>query len=248
MALSTQTPLVRYLESPHPYRPLHIDLPLRMLGTISAPGDCPLLDAPAEQDKVETALRSPIEEGLIRVHWLTDLSLRALQRELDRAQRAGQPYHVWHHIGHGAWDERAGAGTLLLCGPDGRSQAVGGFELGALFGDHPSLRLALLNACEGARSDRQDALGSVAAALVERRVPAVIGMQFEISDQAALAFAEGFYEALVDGAPVDVAVTGGRRAVFSLPNWVEWATPVLYMRAADGVYLLNNLGTLCGNP
>ncbi|MCG8423634.1 MAG: CHAT domain-containing protein [Proteobacteria bacterium] len=65
--------------------------------------------------------------------------------------------------------------------------------------------------------------------------PAVIAMQFEITDKAALAFADELYPALVDGLPVDAAVAEARTAIYTLPSDIEWGTPVLYMRAADGV-------------
>src|SRR5262249_52094338 len=74
----------------------------------------------------------------------------------------------------------------------------------------------------------------VSAALVERGISAVIGMQFEITDSAATVFSGEFYAALVDGLPVDSALTEARRAVFFQPNWSEWATPVLFMRVSDG--------------
>ncbi len=235
VALSAQTPLVRYLSLPQPDRPLRLATPLRMLATISLPEGTPPLDVQAERTHVEDALKGLREAGRIELHWLEDLSLRALQREMDGAKRQHRPFHIWHHIGHGVWDETTQTGRLLLCGHDGRQQPVDHFDLSPLFGDHPSLRLVVLNACEGARNSRHDALGGVAVALVESGAPAVIGMQFEISDQAAIAFAEGLYEALIDGAPVDEAVTNGRRAVWSTLNRVEWATPVLYLRARDAV-------------
>jgi hypothetical protein len=62
----------------------------------------------------------------------------------------------------------------------------------------------------------------------------VIAMQFEITDQAAVAFSQEFYMSLADGMPVDVAVAQGRTAVMTRVNVVEWATPVLYLRSQDG--------------
>jgi hypothetical protein len=59
-------------------------------------------------------------------------------------------------------------------------------------------------------------------------------MQFEITDEAAIKFASEFYLAIADGYPVDAAVGEGRKAIFSANNDLEWATPVLYMRAEDG--------------
>ena len=99
---------------------------------------------------------------------------------------------------------------------------------------HRSLRLVVLNACEGARSARDDPFGGVAQALVRQGIPAVIAMQFEISDPAALVFSQSFYQAIADGLPVDVATLEARRAMFAEGNEIEWATPVLYLRSPDG--------------
>ncbi|MCG8423789.1 MAG: SUMF1/EgtB/PvdO family nonheme iron enzyme, partial [Proteobacteria bacterium] len=98
-----------------------------------------------------------------------------------------------------------------------------------------TLRLAVLNACEGARISQADPYAGVATSLIKQGVPAVIAMQFEITDTAALAFADELYSALVDGLPVDAAVADARTAIYALPSDIEWGTPVLYMRAKDGV-------------
>jgi len=61
-------------------------------------------------------------------------------------------------------------------------------------------------------------------------------MQYEISDEAAIIFSREFYNALADNYPVDAAVTEARIAiVHSRRDTIEWATPVLYMRAPDGM-------------
>jgi hypothetical protein len=59
-------------------------------------------------------------------------------------------------------------------------------------------------------------------------------MQFPISDQAAIAFAQTFYERIAQGFPVDAAVAEGRKVLYSSKQ-AEWATPVLYLRAKDGM-------------
>jgi formylglycine-generating enzyme required for sulfatase activity len=75
----------------------------------------------------------------------------------------------------------------------------------------------------------------VAGSLVRQGIPAVVAMQFEISDRAACAFAEEFYAALAQGYPVDAGLAEARKAIYCLPEDVEWGTPVLYLRAPDGV-------------
>ena len=101
--------------------------------------------------------------------------------------------------------------------------------------DHPSLRLVFLNACEGAAASQSDDLASSAAAVVRRSVPAVVAMQYSISDASAIEFARTFYESLADNLSVDAAVTDARKAVsFAAPHSLEWATPVLFLAATDG--------------
>jgi tetratricopeptide (TPR) repeat protein len=95
------------------------------------------------------------------------------------------------------------------------------------------LRLVFLNSCEGARGSESDAFSSTAATLVRRGVPAVVAMQYEITDAAAIEFSRDFYEALADSLPVDAAVTEARAAV-SMESMLEWGTPVLYMHSPDG--------------
>ena len=105
--------------------------------------------------------------------------------------------------------------------------------LAELLDDHYPLRLVFLNSCEGARGSENDAFSSTAATLVRRGVPAVVAMQYEITDGAAIEFSRDFYEALADGLPVDAAVTEARTAV-SMDSMLEWGTPVLYMHSPDG--------------
>ena len=60
--------------------------------------------------------------------------------------------------------------------------------------------------------------------------------RFAITDRAAIEFARAFYEALTDNLPVDAAVAEARKAVsLAMTYTVEWGTPVLYMRAPQGV-------------
>ena len=107
--------------------------------------------------------------------------------------------------------------------------------MGRLLADHTSLRLAVLNACEGARGDGQTRFSSTAAILVQRGLTAVLAMRAAISDQAAIEFTQSFYGALAVGLPVDAAVSEARKAMsLERPDSVEWSLPVLFMRAEDG--------------
>jgi uncharacterized protein YqgC (DUF456 family) len=229
LSISTWTPIVRYLDLPKPRRPLQVDLPIRVLGLVSAPSDAEPIDAQQERTKLEGAVAPLIGMGAIAIDWLEEASLRALQRQLRKAD-----YHVFHFIGHGGYDQDADDGILLFEDEFGRGRRVSGIQVGTILADEVSLRLAVLNSCEGGRSSLQDPFSGVATSLIEREIPAVIGMQFEITDRAAIVFAGEFYSALADGLPVDSAVAEARKAIYADQNDVEWGTPVLFMRVADG--------------
>jgi hypothetical protein len=230
VCLSRNTPLVRYLPLGQEIRPLTIAPPLRILGMIASPSDCPPLDVAREREHIEESLRDLQEKGIVRLDWLEGQTWRDLQREMRKE------WHVFHFIGHGSTDASAGEGMITLADAAGRSDKLLASELGRLLADQRSLRLVILNACEGARSTSNDVFSSVGAALVRRGVPAVLAMQHEISDAAAVEFSRTFYECVAEGVPIDTAATEARKAVsLHVSNGAEWGTPVLFMRSPDGV-------------
>ncbi len=229
LSISTWTPVVRYLDVPKPRRPLQVELPLRILGIVSAPSDAGQLDAGLERTRLEEALRPVIDAKAVSVDWLEEASLLALARTLRSDE-----YHIIHYIGHGGFDDASGEGALLFEDEAGRGRPVSGDQIATILHDKVSLRLVLLNSCEGARNSVDDPFSGVATSLVQREIPAVIGMQFEITDRAAVLFAGEFYSMLAEGRPVNSAVAEARLAIYADQNDVEWGTPVLFMRVADG--------------
>lgn len=230
LALSNKTPLVRYIELPETPRPLKIAPPLRVLVMISAPSDYDALDVEQEWSKLNEALHTLIANNMVTLERLETATLGALRQKLRQGQ-----YHVLHFIGHGGFDERAQDGLLVLENEQGRGRPTSGQYLATVLTDHDSLRLVILNACEGARAARTDPFAGVAQSLIQQGIPAVIAMQFEVTDEASITFAHEFYSALSDGYPVDAALGDARGAIFAQVNDLEWGTPVLYLRAADGI-------------
>ena len=239
LGLDPETALVRHLELPAPVRPFPISPPLRILAMISAPSDTVGLEVEQEWDRLNDTLGGLTRRGLVTVDRLESGNLAALQRPLRLTE-----YHVLHFIGHGGYDENAQDGALALEDADGKTRLVTGRDLGMMIRNRRhSLRLVVLNACEGARSAQDDPFGGVAQALVHQGIPAVIAMQFEISDTAAITFSQSFYQAIADGLPVDVATVEARRAMFAEGNEIEWATPVLYLRSTDGRVFIRGRGS-----
>ncbi len=228
LVLSAWTPIVRYLDLTQRIEPLTVTGPLRILVMISSPEDYPALDVEDEWNRIESALAPLIERGAVVIDRADDATLLELQRRLRRHE-----YHIFHYLGHGGFDEKSDDGVLVLEDDNNRSRLVAGRDLGTILQDHRSLRLAVLNACEGARASDSDPFSGAAQSLVRKGIPAVVAMQFEITDDAAIAFASEFYTAIAEGLPVDAAIGESRRAIFALGNDIEWGTPVVYLRG-DG--------------
>lgn len=82
-----------------------------------------------------------------------------------------------------------------MTGEDGGTHRLGAGDLALLLAEHRSLRLVVLNSCDTARASASDRFSSTASVLLRRGIPAVVAMQYEISDEAAITFARGFYTA-----------------------------------------------------
>lgn len=230
LSLSSHTPIVRYLELPHPPRAIKITPPLRILGLTCSPANLPPLDLAQEQRRIETALEPLMERGFIELHWAKRHTWRDLQRALRQ-----ETWHVFHFIGHGGFDRGRDEGFVVLEESDHTAQYLYATQLGRMLADHTTLRLAFLNACEGGTAGDLDVFSSTAAILARQGLPAVLAMQYSLSDQAAIEIAATFYEALTDNYPADVALSDARKAVeISLPQTVEWGIPILHLRTPDG--------------
>lgn len=229
LSQSIYTPVVRSLDLKTVRPPRKLTLPLRILGIVSRPQGFETLDVAREQEKLRGALSALEREGMVELRWLERATLSAL----DDAVSAPEDIHVLHYIGHGAYDVRTEGGILVLENADGGPHEVTGEELGSLLQDERSLRLVVLNSCEGARGSHVDPFSGVASSLVESGTPAVVGMQFEITDEAAITFAGRLYSALAQGFPIDAAIAQSRKAIFAAGNDIEFGTPVLFLRGAD---------------
>ncbi|MEZ4835215.1 MAG: CHAT domain-containing protein [Caldilineaceae bacterium] len=226
LALSDRSPVLRYVEQDEPIQPLSVSPPLTLLAVVCDPrGDFEPLNVEQEWTRLQQAVANAEAGHVLRLERLPTPSLSALQDRL----RAGE-IHLVHFIGHGFFDEETGEGGLVLLDDDGKGTLVSARRLAALVHDHEALRMVFLNACEGARGGR-DLFGGVAQKLVQQGVPAVVGMQFEIGDRAAVALAQEFYESIAAGLPVDAAVAEARKAVYAAGDNRAWATPVLFSRS-----------------
>jgi CHAT domain-containing protein/DnaJ-like protein len=228
LAQSRRTPLVRYLDLPDPPHPLTVEGPLRLLVMISSASGYPVLDVEQEWAALTGALAQQQAEGRVIVE-----RLAANMSEL-RSRLRSQAFHVFHFIGHGFYHPEWHDGVLVMENRYGGPHEVTGEDLGGLLSEYDQTRLAVLNACEGARTGASDPFAGMAQSLIQQGLPAVVAMQFEITDDAAIIFARELYAAIADGYPLEAALAEARGAIRDEGNLTEWGTPVLYSRAPDG--------------
>lgn len=222
LGLDMDTPIVRgVISQSWASQPM---LPLRLLILGSCPVDQAPLEIAVEYRTIERELQKLEKEGQITIRrlWGSDVARDLPQHLLEFAP------HVLHFAGHGSLEE------LILQNSAGQSRMVTGTSLRDLLGNIKSLQLVVLNACELAGIQQTRRRQSVAARLVQVGMPMAVGMQFRISDAAALAFSEGFYEALAQGLPLEAAAVWARvRISYYLSHLdrdtIEWGTPVIYV-------------------
>jgi|GEM_PF-1073118 len=230
LALSKHTPIVRYIEMPEPVAPLGAPTPLNLLAVLASPSDYDTLDVEGEWTRMKDALNGLVSQGKVMLTRVEPPTLDAL---LDCLRK--NDYHVLHFIGHGEFSKTSQQGALIFQDDSGKGNAVSDERVATLLQDANTLRVVLLNACEGARTSASNPFAGVAPRLVQQGIPAVVAMQFPISDPAAVRFSTEFYRTLADRYPVDAAINEARRAIYFSGDVLEWGTPVLFMRAEDGM-------------
>ena len=234
LASQRKTPIVRFLRTDAPVAPRRIEKEVRILGVIASPDGLPKLKVDLERQRVDKALEKARQNREVTVDWLEPATPKALRLKLQEGD-----YHILHFIGHSGYTEDTegadGGGVIFLENEDHSKAQISDSQLVNLLGDQDSLRLVVLNSCEGARTSVRDPFAGIATSIVALGIPAVVAMQFEITDDAAITFAEELYGSLIAREdPIDVAVAEARKAVFTEVNETEWATPVLFLRNEDG--------------
>lgn len=230
LCLARNTSLVRYLSLPRTHDALKIKLPLRILGMIACPSGLGALAVEKERNRIEQALTELKAQGLVELVWIEGQTWRDLQEAMWQ-----KPWHIFHFIGHGFFNEKTQEGSLFFADENGAPHSLEAASLGRLLRDHPSLRLVILNACQGAKAGKQNIFSSMGATLARTGIPAVLAMQALITDRTAIEFSRTFYRALAHGMPVDKAVDEARIAINVGNHSLAWGTPVLYLRSSDTV-------------
>jgi hypothetical protein len=233
LAVNPDTVLSRYLNLPlPPERARRREGPLHMLAIVADPTDQIRLSSDEWEGIIKGALTTPLSDGLMTLQTVK----RATRREIRNALLAQKP-DIIQFVGHGIYQD--GKGYLALVDEDtGKTWWVDDERFASLYmGYDDNLGLINMATCESAQSDNPQGFLGIAPQLVQRGLPAVVAMQYEVYIKTANVFLEEFYTVIAACKPIDWATQSARNAisqVYGLDNR-EFATPVLYMRAKDGV-------------
>ncbi len=235
-AVSTEIPLVRYIEVSESIRPLQTSHPFHLLVVISNPTDLAeyrlsSLDSDKERGIMKEALTEWEQKDIVKLEFLDN----AIASEIRDKIRRFHP-HVFHFIGHGYFQGKEA--ELVIENEDHTARFISDKLFRELFLDS-EVRLVVLNSCEGATSSPFKPFIGIAPNIVRRGIPAVVAMQYNIYDDTALKFSQEFYRSLGIGYPVDAAISEARRGIYIDfgAGRRDWGIPVLFMRAKDGVII-----------
>lgn len=243
VATSLYTPISRSLRYTADRDPYPLQLPLRILCVVAAPHDKPPAQIPQEQAVVAAALQKLIAAGAVELEYCQPPTNPELQAQLQKG------FHVLHFIGHGSFDivgeDPYPQPHICLVDPvSGASDPLDAETLHDMLKDS-TVRLAVFTACSSAAPTPKEVetnvgpFHGVAQRLVSNvsGVSAVVAMQFDLEDQAAVTFSEKLYSnLLVPGRPLDEIIVMCRKAIVAQLSMGHraWVTPVVYWRCQDG--------------
>jgi CHAT domain-containing protein len=156
----------------------------------------PELKGTVEVEKI----RDEVSNQQCEVSVVPGESVDDLEQVLFKNSSPSSYFDVFHFIGHGDFDKDKNEGFLLFREPDGAGgEPIYASYLRNLLGDPWLPQLVVLNSCRSAQGIGGDLFSSTAALLSLGDIPAVVAMQFPITDRAALAFSKSFYRWLGQG-------------------------------------------------
>lgn len=225
--LSTATNFVlsrylRVLELPQQ----QIDDKVRVLLVAQSPQGLPEILA-EEFDQLQQAIRDTGD--MVELTVLENKPLSDMQQALEK-----QNYHILHFLGHGI------GGSLALTDTNGQLHRIEDDQFAQLLQGRHSVKLVVLNACSSSQHDGNRLFSGVGPALVKKRLPAVVAMQYPaVHLSTAANFSQKFYAALANGYPIDLAVNQARNFLSAgdLLDGRDWSTPILYVGTRRGEML-----------
>jgi hypothetical protein len=233
LSAHADTPFSRYLPVDRPWGDAIEKRPVRVLAALSNPTDLERfglakLDAVQERSVLKRAFAGMPGGAAELVFLEPPVTLERLEQTL----REG--YHVLHYVGHGRYIPEKEATALYFEQETGTTQPVTDDALtGMLRRLRVRPQLVYLASCQSAKRSSSDAYVGLGPKLVRAGVPAVVAMQELVTVDTARKLTSAFYQSLLQGGIVDLAMNEARSTLLTAGRW-DAAVPVLFMRLKDG--------------
>lgn len=210
--------------------------PLRILVAAAQPVGFGRLSVEQEENVIRRGFAQLAAAGLVELVPLARATPGSLLSSVSNGH-----FDIVHFIGHGAFNEETGIGSLIFEDGSGQSVEVPERALREILCGR-GIRLIFLNACQTGSGGKADFNKGVAQALVSHGVPALVANQYSVLDSSATSFAQHFYWALAQGMGIGQAAREARIAVncWMQGDVIDWAVPVVYARDPSM--------TLCDRP
>lgn len=216
-----------------------VDGPPNIVALLASPTGLPLLDITEEAQIIQQALAIPLRRHSVSLELVPEATVQALADAVKK-----KPVHAVHLGAHGNFAAEEPA--VVLQDDSGVGDFVGVGRLADLLAAEPP-RLLTLTVDRSAGSVLQND-PSLSHLLVERGIPAVVGLQNRTPESVALTFTRAFYQGLADGSSVAQALADARLDM-SVGDGEEsagyWYAPVL---VTSDLGILHPLITRQGEP
>lgn len=239
------TALVRFVEPAAELSRRPLQGKPRVLVVMAQDREAPELELAAQKQRLDQILDAVAEHSYLWGTHAGEVTGVEVAETLDLPEQLSEQlakgWDVLHFVGHAGLDREPCPGTspeIVLCCEDRRGDylALNADELRVMLTGLPREdrvpRLVLLTACNTA-----SLASPLVQTLLDTGVDAVIGMQWEVLEEAAQIFADRFYRALANHGQVDRAVSEARHQIaasLGVGKW-DWAAPVIVMRVPNGL-------------
>ncbi len=126
-------------------------------------------------------------------------------------------------------------GFLAVCNRQGERYDLTATQLARVLADHRTLRLVVLNACEGAQGSDYDIFSSAAATLVRRGFPLSLPCSTKSPTRPPSSFRTALRRSRRGPTGRYRRYRSAQVRELAINNTLEWGIPVLFMQAPDGV-------------
>jgi hypothetical protein len=228
LALSAQTPMVRYRSSPvrRTWPPVSPG-PLRVLVVSASPR------LSGSRDRL--GLRADIQAGLSQQDLVIDslehATLSSLMNQLDHGN-----YGALLFVGERARQTQGQEEEVVFETESGQPQWVGVKTLSSYLSRHwATLRLIGLDTIKSKSSDTAETISTLAATLLQSGAALVVTVdRTERGERDGVFWGELLGRAAL-GAPLDLALTEARKIAYAVPNDEEWTTSALHMQGLEAL-------------